>query len=385
MISPASRALLCGALALLWIAAPAPSAQASFGLHDLDVTATAAQDGTVESRGGSHPFTLDTEFSVNTVFDSTLEALVPDEDFRDVRIDFPPGLVADRDAVSQCTTVEFRPPGGGAPQCSKASAVGIAEVELPNPGSFETSLLYNLTPPPGAVAKLGFEVSQVPVTIELALSQTPPYHGVARLSNALQVYGIYSSRVSVWGVPGDAAHGGSTGSERPFLTMPRSCTGPLETTLRSTSWQGGVFETTLESHDNGGAPLGMTECATLNFSPTISARPTATAPTSPSGLDFGLAVADPGLANSAGRAASDIRKAVVTLPRGMTVNPSQAEGLAVCSEADLTRESVGSEFGAGCPAPRRSARSKSRRRCSKARSCGAPCSSPSRTRTPSTR
>jgi hypothetical protein len=66
-------------------------------------------------------------------------------------------------------------------------------------------------------------------------------------------------------------------------------------------------------------------------------------------LDFSLDVHDEGLTSSSGLANSDIRKAVVTLPEGFTTNPSLAEGLNTCSEADLARESVNSAPGAGCP------------------------------------
>jgi hypothetical protein len=48
-------------------------------------------------------------------------------------------------------------------------------------------------------------------------------------------------------------------------------------------------------------------------------------------------------------AQSSIRKAVVTLPEGMTANPALAEGLNVCSEADLARETLAAAPGAGCP------------------------------------
>ena len=40
---------------------------------------------------------------------------------------------------------------------------------------------------------------------------------------------------------------------------------------------------------------------------------------------------------------------MVTLPEGMTVNPSIAEGLGVCTPADLDRETLHSAPGEGCP------------------------------------
>jgi hypothetical protein len=96
-------------------------------------------------------------------------------------------------------------------------------------------------------------------------------------------------------------------------------------------------------------PLGTTGCSKLAFSPQISSQPTSHAAESPTGLDFGLDVADEGITNPSGFAHSAIRAAEVTLPKGMTINPSQAEGLGVCSEADLEGEDAFSEPGEGCP------------------------------------
>jgi len=343
--------------ALLFMAAlllfPATS-QAAFGLHGLDVTTTQA-DGSTENLAGAHPFAITTSLAVDTVIDPVLGIPVPGEDLKDLRIDFPPGLVADRDATPQCTTAEFRPAGGGEPECSLATIVGNAEVEIG--GLFETSHVYNLVPPPGAVAKLALAPLGQPVVIEVGLSQEAPYHGVARLPNILQVFALYSSKVAIWGVPADPAHdtqrGGSVdvaeGAERPFLTLPRSCTGPLATFLNATSWQGGSFAQTILSHGDGLEALGMRDCAALGLHTAISAQPTSHSAESPTGLDFDLDVPNPGLTSPTGRADSDIKEVRVTLPEGMTINPAQAEGLGACSEADLQSETLGSAPGQGCP------------------------------------
>ena len=348
------KRLMVGLLAAALLAALcATPAQADFGLHDLDVTYTEA-DGSTAILSGSHPFAMTTNLAVDTVEDPVLKFPVPEEDFRDLTIDTPEGLVADRDAVPQCTTAEFRPPGGGEPECAIATTVGVADVEITGPGKFFASPVYNLTPPSGAVAKLGFQVLGAPVTIELGLSTDAPYHGVARLSNALQVFAVYSSKVTLWGVPAAEAHDADRGgsidiAERPFLTLPRSCTGPLPTVFRAISWQGGSFEETLLSHGDAGEPLGMQDCQALGFAPSIAAQPTNHSAESPTGLDFNLDIANPGLTNAAGRSDSDIKETVVTLPEGVTINPSQAEGLGVCSEPDLAGETLASEPGKGCP------------------------------------
>src|SRR5262249_43410147 len=58
---------------------------------------------------------------------------------------------------------------------------------------------------------------------------------------------------------------------------------------------------------------------------------------------------DEGLKNPVGLAQSDIKKVEVTLPEGMSANPSVAEGLGTCTEADLERGTLSAEPGEGCP------------------------------------
>jgi hypothetical protein len=45
-----------------------------------------------------------------------------------------------------------------------------------------------------------------------------------------------------------------------------------------------------------------------------------------------------------------VRRAVVTLPEGVTINPSVGSGLGVCTAAQYEAETSSSPFGAGCPA-----------------------------------
>jgi hypothetical protein len=326
-------------------------AQASFGLHGLDVTYN-AEGGAAATQAGSHPFSQSVDLAVDTVEDEVLKLQIPGEDLKSLKIDFPPGLVADRDATPTCPTAVFLT--NQAENCPTASVLGIADIEAIELGSFYSNRVYNLEPPPGAVAKLGFwAVNTVPVTFELSLAQTPPYNPVARQSGIPQVIPFFSAAVEIWGTPAAAAHDaarkGPGGAEVPFLTLPRSCTGPLPTTFQGSFWQGGSFEETILSHGEGGEPQGMSGCGKLAFNPSITAQPTAKAAQSPTGLDFSLDVKDEGLTNPTGNAASDIRKAIVTLPEGMSANPSLAEGLEVCSEAGLEHETLSAAPGEGCP------------------------------------
>jgi hypothetical protein len=66
-------------------------------------------------------------------------------------------------------------------------------------------------------------------------------------------------------------------------------------------------------------------------------------------LDFELKLPNQGLLGSGAIAESEPRKTVVTLPEGVTVNPSLADGIGVCSPAQYAAEKVDSAPGAGCP------------------------------------
>ena len=145
-------ALACAAIS----AAPA---SAAFGLKDLDVTFT-NQDGSVATQAGAHPFAMTTSFAVNTKSDPEFPYEIPDGDIKDLTISQIPGLVGTPTATPRCSTLEFL---GKA--CPASSQVGMSDVVWGDPNNHGLSPVYNLIPPPGVAAKLGFEVAnQVPVS-----------------------------------------------------------------------------------------------------------------------------------------------------------------------------------------------------------------------------
>jgi len=350
------RLLMFLAAAVLLAAAAAAPANAAFGFKDTDVTFT-NEDGSEAIQAGVHPFAMTTTVNFNTVEDSVLKHPVPAEDPRDIEIAQIPGLVAAPEATPRCPNAVFLDPGPA--ECPIDTAIGTADVEVNKPGGFESARVFNLIPPPGVLLKIGFEVLNVPLTVEVGLNQAPPYNGVVKLTNIPQVLLAYGSKVTIWGNPADPAHDAERGGavkvpNVPFLTLPRACDGPLPTLFKADSWQtpGPPFaEASPLTHDDAipPNPMGFTGCDKLAFSPSISAQPTTKAAESPTGMDFSIDVADEGLTSPTGLANSDIREAIVTFPEGMTANPSLAEGLEACSEADLTRETLRSAPGEGCP------------------------------------
>jgi hypothetical protein len=85
--------------------------------------------------------------------------------------------------------------------------------------------------------------------------------------------------------------------------------------------------------DASGNEIGITGCAGVEFKPTLKARPTTNVADSPSGLDVDLEV--PQTSSLSQRATSNLKKAEVTLPEGLVVNPAGANGLSGCSSAQI--------------------------------------------------
>ena len=357
--------LLALALALL----AASPAKAAFGLSQISVSFTEA-DGSATRKAGSHPYAMTTFFRVNTREHPVKKVPVVDGALRDLDLTLPAGFVGNPTAVPRCETLEFLSVniGGTGPSCADSAALGILTVKVSGGKGIEgeeTVPVYNVEPAPGVAARLGFWVAKVPVTVDVLPSQAPPYNLVGSLSNTSQITEVLGSELTVWGNPSDPSHDEDRGicagsvegtcpaklPERPFLTMPRSCTGPLQSTFEALSWWSGEstnpgppesFEQTVQSP-------GMLGCSALPFSPDFKVRPTTAQAESPSGLEADLEVDDEGVADAQGIAHSDIEDLRLVLPEGITANPALATGLGVCSQAQLAAETLSSEPGDGCP------------------------------------
>ncbi|HYJ21924.1 MAG TPA: hypothetical protein VEW07_07875 [Solirubrobacterales bacterium] len=323
------KSLLAAGLFTLALVAPA---QAAFGLKEFN-SAFINEDETPATKAGTHPFAQLTSFSFNTVDvpNPDLEEL-PDRDVKDLVVSLPPGFVGDPTAIPPCSSVQF-----SEEKCSAASQVGRAEAFVAHPDFIFDVPLYSIVTPPGQVLRMGFHVVHVPVTIDLRVNPEPPFNVLASTNYTSNALPIYGTKLIIPGV--------SDGATKPFLTLPRACTGPLGIRYEARSWQepnAPVFGT--------GQPVTMSGCEQLDFGPTVSGKPTNSAAESPSGIDFDIDIDDPGLTEIDGTADSDIKKTVVTLPEGITTNPAIASGLEVCSLAQFEAEGpIDSNPATGCP------------------------------------
>jgi hypothetical protein len=367
--------------------------QTPFGFEDFRASLE-AEGGTLDARAGAHPFQFTTTVAINQARDESDIGLVgeipktePAALAKDVYTKLPPGLIGNPTPFAACSLaqflVELRTVENACPQ---QSALGIASVTVNEPALFGqivfTMPLFNLEPYFGEPARLGFFVSTAGLPVLLGTSlrsgagegavpgQSEDYGLDVNALNITQHAGLTSARITVWGTPGAKSHESMRGwgclsathgvaaSERPaclpaeeahppaFLTMPSTCAAPLQTSVEADAWIDpkplGQGVSSLPSE----ALPSLKGCNQLPFTPTIHAEPTSNAATSPTGFNFDLYLKDEGFTNSEGRAESELKKAVVTLPQGFTTNPSVAEGLKACSRAEYNATTL--QPGSGC-------------------------------------
>ena len=387
------RLALPVAALLALLALPAP-AGAGFGLSDFEFRFD-NEDGSRASRAGSHPFRVESYFALNFEEDEGSFS-IEGGDVKDLSISSIRGLTGgaaiagDNPALPRCSTVDFATDlnDDGIPECAIEAAVGLVGVmtEKPEEGFPVAAPLYNLTPPPGVPLRLGFVYTDVPVTIDISIKPAPDHNAVARLANVSQAVPVFRAVTEIWGVPADPAHDFLRGKcgpqsfpdpqnlivdgelnyekglspeeeceseapELPFLTLPRSCAGPLLTGYEMDSWLApGAWVR--------GAHVtpALSGCSAQNlpFEPQIASEATTDSAATGSGQDFELEFVDEvdgieGITEPEGTASSDMKAITVTLPEGMTVNPSLAEGLGVCTPRDLDEETLAASPGEGCP------------------------------------
>jgi hypothetical protein len=357
-----------------------------FGVEHYELTPE-NEDGTLDTQAGSHPYSLTSTINFNSTLEQNQKyGLLPTTPAltRDLHFELPAGLVGNPTPFPQCTEEQFDTKGhNGTNVCPPEAAVGVASVSLNDPGekgAFTVLVpLFNVTPGPGEPARFGFQIESVPVFLDTSVRTGGDYGVTVNVENTNQLSDLISSRVTFWGVPGAPSHDAERGwgcidlefsasdlpcsklelPEQPLLTLPTSCTGPLETSVEGNSWPttGNPAGLTLPTTK----PLFMENldgCNRLGFEPEIKVAPDVESSSSPSGLTVDVHVPQEGQLNPAGLADSNINDIAVTLPEGVSINPAGADGLEACSEPEigyLPGESAPPgelHFTSGLPAPK---------------------------------
>jgi hypothetical protein len=355
----------------------------AFGVEEYGLSLE-GEGGMPVTQAGSHPFQVTGTIALDQGPDTGSLTGPPQagpvEEAKDIVARLPPGMIADPGTVPRCLLWEFLESDGlgERPECSEQTAVGVASVTAEEPGGGTYTFaapIFNIEPEAGEPARFGFVFQQgdVPVLLDTGLRSGPGEDwGVDLSTNDLpQNVGLTSVRVTFWGVPDrdvhensrgwgclDAARGQREAAYEPcahyteelhpsaLLTMPTSCTGPLQSSVQADPWAAPGDLATFPSSE---ALPALSGCGELQFSPGISTEPTTHAAASPSGLAFDLTFDSEGLLSADGLAQSDLQRTVVNLPEGMTIDPSAGVGLGACTEAQFAQATLNSPAGAGCP------------------------------------
>lgn len=307
------------------------------------------------TQAGGHP-DIHIEFEVGTRADP----YIPDSCFcnvlKDLRFEFPAGFIGNPHAVPACNQAQFT-----ANECPIDSQVGISdqEVMLGEQGGALYSArrpVYNMVPQPGQAGVTAFLVGILSTPVYTVLSaRTGSDYGLnADVKGVLTSTPLRKFTQDLWGVPPAPIHdanraepgpipgiefypNASSSPEKPYLTNPTSCVGPIAATFWTFGADHGVHH-----KDEIWSPT--TGCDQLNFNPSQSANPTTEAADSASGVDIVLKVPQSESPNAPSD--SEIKGAVVTFPEGFSINPNAADGKTTCSDAEAR---FGSSEEAVCP------------------------------------
>jgi hypothetical protein len=336
----------------------ATEAEAEAGFDSFKAEVTGA-DGLPADRSATHPYQFTTSFALNTAL-APLDAEFPirpaEGDVKEIEVALPPGFAGNPTATPRCTQQQFNTvhsqltgPNGepslsstpvinACPDDSVVGTIAIQQLNGHGAGLGKIRPIYNLVPPEGMPAQLGFQILGLPIYINARLRSSEDYGVTTYLPSTAETEVISAARVMIWGNPADEGHDAMRGScvdvgglcppveaLEPFLRLPSSCGSPQTFTMSFERWlhPGFIDETSTEP-----APTG---CDVPPFTPSIEARPTTDSADSPSGLHFDLHNPQPQDAEAPGEA--DLRDATVLLPEGLVVDPSSANGLEACSEA----------------------------------------------------
>ena len=322
------------------LALGAGSAGAAFGIESFDGEVI-KEGGAPASQAGEHPYEATTEFDLNSEEEFPF---LPEGSLKDTEVGLPPGFLGNPRAVPTCTQEQLYGGGLFGTDCPPFSAVGTVFLDALFP---VVGLVYNMVPGPNEPARFGFGALTARVVIHGTVQVRPngDYGLQVTIPNASQGIPVFGNELSFWGVPGDSSHDAARGGPfeglvRPFLSNPTSCTGPALTSLRLNSWQepGNYQEASFLSHNAALEPVGTEGCDKLSFEPSLSVQSEPPSAAQPTAISATVHVPQHN-EDPEGLVSSHLKKAVVTMPPGVTINASASNGLGTCSEAQFGQTS----------------------------------------------
>jgi hypothetical protein len=332
--------LLVSCVSLLFTA----PAMASFGVSSFSAVAV-NRDGTPDVQAGSHPFALTTSFTLN---ENPYPQLLENSP-KDIEVELPKGFFGNPQATARCSYAVFV----SQDYCPPNTQVGLETVYLVARGYIENPAVrgndvYNIEPSAGLAAEFGYYITGhvAPILLDVSVRTGGDYGLTVKVPNIPTVQPLEGNTVTFWGVPADPIHDSERTScaiyqgecpihthepPLPLLTNPTACGVPRTATIRMDPWENpGQFVSMTTAMPE------ITGCEKLDFSPAITVTPDGTAGSTPTGLGVDLHVPQDSIEqNSIGLAESTVKNTTVTLPAGVQVSPSAADGLMACTEEQI--------------------------------------------------
>ena len=359
------RSVAVSIAALLTAAVLAPTAAAEFGVANWEAgtcSSAGCKDAGPTSefftQAAGHPQYGITDFRFNASKVLLLEK--PEGNVKDVRVDLPPGLAVNPEAVERCSEAQL-----AEWKCPAGSKVGedIATGSVASIAIKESFPVYDMERRPGEPARFAVEVKSTAISalklesviyLDAGLSwyHEPPapggessgvatgdFHEYFKIENIPTPPELIESKLVFWGRPHEH---NPAAREEAFITMPSTCSGPQTTWLHVDSWQEPGHFVGVPNE----TPVGATGCESLAFDPGILQSPETSRSDAPDGSEVAFTVPqatdDPEGLNSPNPATVQ-----VTLPEGMTLNPSAASGLEACTDEEI---GIGTDNPVSCPA-----------------------------------
>jgi hypothetical protein len=359
------------------------------------------------TQAAGHPAWGITDFKVNTegTFPNEVPAgLTTTGPVKHVRTDVGPGVSTNPEAVPLCTKEQFGEkeavPGTGfylAPACKSETEIGVNKVVVyAGPGGVSKvpgheisdlplkGIAYNVEQPLGVASvfgvalelpteltggklKEGFEaaekagavpgVGEFPSLADQKLAEEQQYFAHTLINGNVEWAGNYhdyyeinvstalpliSSRLVLKGNIGSTGNGG-------YITNPSNCAGPGPATTNTVTVESAAGKTgnkTYETLVGTEGCKGESGLLIPPFKPTFGLTPGAgeTQSDQPDGITAELTVPHNPLPTELD--SSQLRTASVTLPEGLTLNPSAANGLKACTAAQI---GIGTRGKVECP------------------------------------
>lgn len=315
-------------------------------------------------QAAGHPPVGFTQFIVKHTTEELLGKKLekPVDELKTVRVDLPVGLSVNPGATPQCPLATFEASPKGCPLGSEVgnSFITVSVLGLPTPFP-EAPTVYNVVPAEGEPALFGFELAGNDVFLKADVDWSGDYHEGFTIEvpetpfASLPLFEeglILKNRLVFDGRSGDGT----------FISTPSTCLGPAEPPFQRvySTW---LLASSITEEEEAGyefpadamppfesrIPPGTSpkECDSIPFEPSLEVEPGTSETDSPAGAAVVVELPHQTKSGGTDQETSHLRTAAVTLPEGMGLNPSAANGLEACSDEQFGK---GTRNPVVCPA-----------------------------------